>query len=99
MQTVLNDENEINQRVYVFPTSTILENGKKIPYFDYISSLRNEDCNKALRRITERIDMDKLYALVEETPSITEVQKDFYRVMLSERKAKILDYSLELLLK
>lgn len=29
MQTVLNDENEINQRIYVFPSSAILENGKK----------------------------------------------------------------------
>lgn len=99
MQKVLNDEKEISQRIYVFPTSAILENGKKIPYFDYISSLKNEDCNKALKRISERIDMDKLCTLVEEAPSITELQKDFYKIMLSERKSKILDYSMELLLK
>lgn len=99
MQKVLNDEKEISQRIYVFPTSAILENGKKIPYFDYISSLKNEDCNKALKRITERIDMNKLCVLVEEVPSITELQKDFYRIMLSERKEKILDYSMKLLLK
>ena len=43
MQAILNDEKQINQRVYVFPTSSILENGKKISYFDYISSLQNED--------------------------------------------------------
>lgn len=98
MQALLNDEKEINQRVYVFPTSAILENGKKIPYFDYVSSLKNEDCNKALKRISERIDMSKLYALVEETPAITAMQKDFYKIMLSERKEKILDYSLKLLL-
>ena len=99
MQTVLNDEKEINQRIYVFPTAAILENGNKISYFDYISSLKNEDCNRALKRIAGRIDMDILNKLVEETPMITEIQKDFYKVMLSEKKEKILDYSIELLLK
>ncbi len=99
MHTVLNDEKEINQRIYLFPTAAILKNGKKISYFDYISSLKNEDCNRALKRIAGRIDMDVLNRLVEETPAITEIQKDFYKVMLSERKQKILDYSMELLLK
>lgn len=97
IQTVLNDENEIDQRIYVFPTSAVLEDGKKIGYFDFISSLKNEDCNRALARIADRIDMNQIDRLVEETPGITELQKDFYKVMLSERKEKILDYSIELL--
>lgn len=99
MQAILNDENEINQRVYVFPTSAILENSKKISYFDYISSLQNEDCNRALKRVAERIHMDNIHRLIDEIPAITEVQKDFYKIMISERKAKIIDYSMELLLK
>lgn len=64
---------------------------------DFISSLKNMDCNRALERIAGRIDMDKIDKLVEETPGITGLQKDFYKVMLSERKEKILDYSMELL--
>ncbi|MGO5051002.1 HipA domain-containing protein [Lachnospiraceae bacterium LCP25S3_G4] len=99
MQKVLSDEKEIDQRVYVFPTSAIVENGKKISYFDIISSLKNEACNQALKRIAERIDMDKIGRMIEETPFITEVQKDFYKVMIFERKAKIIDYSMELLLR
>lgn len=99
MQKVLGDDKEIEQRVYVFPTSAILEKGKKISYFDYISSLQNEDCNKALERIAGRINMEKISRMIDETPTITEVQKDFYKVMISERKAKILDYSMELLLR
>lgn len=97
MQTVLNDENEINQRIYTFPTSAVLEDGRKIGYFNYISSLKNEDCNRALARISGCIDMDKIDRLVDETPGITELQKDFYKIMLSERKIKILDYGMELL--
>ena len=99
MQKVLSDEKEIDQRVYVFPTSAIMENGKKISYFDTISSLKNEDCNQALKRIAEHIDMDKIGRMIEETPFLTEVQKDFYKIIISERKAKIIDYSMELLLK
>lgn len=99
METVLNNEEEINQRIYLFPTSAILENGKKISYFDYISSLQNEDCNRALKRMVERINMESICCLIDETPAITEMQKDFYKVMVFERKAKILDHSMELLLK
>ena len=43
--------------------------------------------------------MENIHRLIDETPAITEVQKDFYKVMISERKAKIIDYSMELLFK
>lgn len=98
MQTVLNSEKEINQRIYTFPNSAIQENDKKIGYFDYISSLKSEDCNSVLKRIAESIDMDKINKLIDSTPAITELQKEFYKIILLERKDKIIDYSMELLL-
>ena len=52
METILNSEDEIDRRVYVFPTSSIEENGKKISYFEFISSLKDPDCTAALRRIS-----------------------------------------------
>lgn len=99
MAKVLGDENEINQRIYTFPTSAIVDNGKKISYFDFISSLQNTECNEALGRIVKRIDMDKVNEIVENTPAISDLQKDFYKTMLAERKEKILDFSMELLMK
>lgn len=99
MEVVLNSEDEINKRVYTFPASSIEENGKKISYFDFISSLKNPDCTEALKRISARIYMDKIKGLIEETPTLLPVQKEFYMVMISERKAKILDYSMEQLMK
>lgn len=99
MNTVLNNEDEIDKRVYVFPSSAIEENGKKISYFEYISSLKNEDCNAALRRVYDRIDMEQIGKLIEETPTVTAEQKEFYRIMLTERKEKILDFSMNQLLK
>ena len=94
MQDVLEKEEEINKRIFVYPTSAVEEDGKKIPYFDFISSLKNQDCNAALKRIYGRIDMERISRLIEETPFLEPVQGEFYRVMLQERKEKILDYSM-----
>ena len=99
MKKVLDSDDEINQRIYVFPASSIEEDGKKISYFDFISSLKEPECNKALKRISKRIDMDKINELIDEISTLLPIQKDFYKVMITERKKKILDYSMDLLMK
>lgn len=99
MKKVLDSDDEINQRIYVFPASSIEEDGKKISYFDFISSLKEPECNKALKRISKRIDMDKINELIDEISNLLPIQKDFYKVMITERKRKILDYSMDLLMK
>ena len=98
MKTVLQDEAEIDQRIYTFPTSSIEEGGKKISYFDYISSLKNPDCNEALKRVCSRIDLDAIHNFLEGVPELLPIQHEFYLTMLTERKEKILDYSLKLLM-
>lgn len=95
MEHVIHDSAEINQRVYLFPTSAIQENGKKISYFDYISSLKNPECTAALERILSRLDMDEIHRFLEETPELLPLQREFYLTMLTARKEKILDFSME----
>lgn len=99
MESVLSSEDAINKRIYTFPASSIEENGKKISYFEFISSLKNPDCTAALSRVLGRIDMNEISAIIDETPTLLPVQKEFYKVMISERKAKIFDYSIEQLMK
>ena len=60
MEAVLSDPGERNHRIYNIPLSTIMQEGKKIKYFDYISSMQNEDCNRALKRIVPRIALSRL---------------------------------------
>lgn len=98
MEATLNDPKERDLRIFSIPLSGIRLNGQKIRYFDFLSSLKYEDCNEALKRITPRIDMNEIYNLIDSTPYITELQKTFYKTMLSERKKKILDFSLNKLL-
>ena len=93
MREILNNKNELNHRVFDIPLSAITYNGKKINYFKFLSSGEFEDCNKALIKITERIDMEKVFEIIDNTETITEIQNTFYKTMLSERKKRILDFS------
>lgn len=77
----------------MFPTSAIQINGKKINYFDFISSLANDDCTKTLQRIAPKIDMTAIEKMINEIPCITDIQKQFYITMLRKRKEHIIDYS------
>ena len=97
MEMTLNDPAEMDFRIFEIPVSGIRMNGEKIRYFDFISSLQNRDCNAALGRIVPRIDMQRIAALVNDTPYASDLQKLFYLTMLKERKEKILDKSLSLL--
>lgn len=94
MKLVLEDEDERNLRIFEMPTSAIILNGKRVKYFDFISSLQNEDCSAALRRIAPRVDLVKINALVDGTPALTDLQRQFYKTMLAERKRKLLDLPL-----
>lgn len=98
MEAVLSNNQELNYRIFDIPLSAITYNGKKINYFKFISGGEFSDCNEALKRISKRIDMDKIYEIIDNTPTITNLQKDFYRTILTKRKEHILDFSLQKLM-
>lgn len=99
MRSVLEDSAERELRIFERPLSAIRQNGQKINYFVFISSLKHPDCNAALKRIAPRIRTSELRALVDQTPFLTDLQREFYFTMLSERKERILDFSLQKLQK
>lgn len=93
MKEILQNETEINNRVYNKPTSAITENGKRINYYDFIFSLKNNDCNKALIRIFNKIELNKIEKIIEQMPLISEIRKDFYITLLNKRYNIILQKS------
>lgn len=99
MQDTLDSQEERNLRIYQIPLSGIKINGTKINYYDFIYSLENKDCNRALMRIQPKIDLAKINQIIDDTPYINALQKRFYKTMLKERKEKILDVSVEKLRK
>ena len=94
MKKILSDKNELNHRIFDMPLSAVTYNGKKINYFKFLSEGKFPDCNKALKRIANRIDIKKIYEIIDNTPTITELQKEFYKTMLTARKERIIDFSL-----
>lgn len=90
MQKVLDNEGELNSRVYNFPTSAIKLNDRKINYYDFIKLKENEDLNNAILRIFSKINMGEINNLIDNTPYISDKQKLFYKTYLNARYKKIL---------
>lgn len=90
IEEYINDKTEMDARVYVFPTSALKLDGKKINYFNYINSLENEDCNQALLRIFPKIDLKIINKIVDETQEISKIRKEFYKKIIKLRYENIL---------
>lgn len=90
---ILHDKQALHRRLYSIPTSSIKINGKRINYFNFLSSLEYVGCNRALERMMPRIDMNKIENIILNTPGIDQAEKEFYTGILKARKENILDYS------
>lgn len=90
IEEYINDKTEMDARVYVFPTSALKLEGKKINYFNYINSLENEECNQAILRIFPKIDLKIINKIVDETQEISKIRKEFYKKIIKLRYENIL---------
>ena len=90
MKAVLSSEEELDKRIFRFPTSAIQENKRKINYYDFMTSAKNDDCNAAIERIYPQIDMEEIKDFIYKTEGIDELQKDFYAYYIGARYDKIL---------
>lgn len=101
-QDVLSDPKEIELRVYQFPKIALNKNSnknreEKFGYFELLSSGFDKECTKAFFRIYDRINIEKINDIIENTPFISDIRKNFYKKMISYRKELIFDKSYELL--
>ncbi|MCM1122894.1 MAG: HipA domain-containing protein [Clostridium sp.] len=99
MLRVLENEAELNARVYQFPTSAIKQTDRKINYHDFLMNPGYQECDEALLRIVPRIDIGEITAFVEQVQSISELQKRFYKTYLSARYDKMIKPAYGLALK
>ena len=90
MRIVLSDEEEMNARIFQFPTSAIRQNGRKINYYNFIMGAENNDCNNALIRIFPRINLSVIIHFIDQTEGISELQKEFYKTYIQSRYRVIL---------
>lgn len=90
MKAVLANEDELNARVYQFPTSALKVKNRKINYYDFLMKAGHPDCNAAVLRRVPQINMDKIRDFIQNVPYISELQKEFYRTYLAARFEKIM---------
>lgn len=95
MKEYVNDVDELNKRIFIFPNSALKINDKKINYYDFITSLKNEECNIALKEIYSKINLNAIYNIIEDTPGISNVRKNFYKTILEMRYTLILGHTMK----
>ena len=81
----LNNKNELDARIYDFPTSAILQNGKRINYYKFINSHEYDECNKAIERIKAKINLNDIYKLITDLNCLTNNHKEFLKIIIKRR--------------
>ena len=71
-------------------SSAIRDNGAKIKYFEFITGLKNEDCNKALIRMYDKINVDEIAKLIDKIDIISNIRKEFYKKVIEGKYKEIL---------
>lgn len=65
--------------------SCIKENDKKINYMIYIKTAKNQECNNAIKRVFEKIDIDKINNFIDGIFCISTARKEFYKKIIYYR--------------
>lgn len=92
---VLESPVEMEKRVYQFPTSQIQMNKRKSSYYEVISSHQFVECDRALKRMEKKIDIDEICHLVNGVEQMSELRRDFLVNMLRLRYEKLICEPLE----
>lgn len=87
MQKCLDNEDEMNARIFVFPASMIKIDGKKINYYDFLhADNRPQELSRALEQLRPRIMALDMAALIDSLPYISDLQRRFYLRYLDRRR-------------
>lgn len=92
---VLSNPEEIKKRIYNYPNASLTKDGKKINYYQFINSLENKACNDALIRMYPRIDLQKIYSIIDGMELPCQERNLFYKRIVSERHECIIKRSYE----
>jgi hypothetical protein len=90
LERIMNSPEEIDNRIFKFPTACLSVDDKKVSYYEYMCGGGNADLEAAILRIVPKIDMKIIAHVIDSVDEITSVRKTFYKFMLQERYDKIL---------
>lgn len=90
LEDILSNPEEVRRRIFDFPNACLAIEGKKVSYYHYLCTEKNEDCLEAVLRIIPRIDFTRINAFIDNMEEISDIRKTFYKTMLENRYTKIL---------
>lgn len=90
MRQYLNDFAEIEKRVYIFPNAALKVNNDKLNFYKFLTETDNTDCLRSIERMFPKIDLQRIGAIIDNTPIISDIRKEFYKTYISERYKKII---------
>jgi hypothetical protein len=67
------------------PARGLKQNGKKIGYVDFVAQNRSGVLAPSLARIVPRIDLGAINAFIDDTPLLTDLQRQFYKTYIAAR--------------
>ncbi len=85
INNILVNKQQLNARIYDFPTSAIHLNGKRINYYSFIKSHQYKECDKAIERIKEKINLQEINLLIDSIECISQNHKTFLKLILEKR--------------
>lgn len=90
------EKNELKmyERCLVFPSAALFiisEKNGKVGYYDMMASNFDQECTSSVKRMVPRINMKAIEKIIDETPLITDVRKDFYKKYINLRKQLIVN--------
>lgn len=88
MRKVLEDEAELEARIYTFPSSMLKIGGEKIGYARMLAN-PPDDLRDAVARIVPRIDFSAISAFVDSAPYLTDLHRRFYKTYLKARHDRL----------
>lgn len=71
--------------------SCFKENRKKINYMIYIKQAKNEECNNAIKRVFNNIDIEKIKEFIDNIECMSDIRKQFYKNSIEQRYEIIKD--------
>ena len=95
LESILTSKEELNRRVFEFPTSKILLGGQKSSYYEVIHSCQFDECNQALVYVVGSLQLNEVHTLIESIEWVSDVRRRFLHRMIDQRYDEILVASYE----
>lgn len=96
MADFIKDRDSLVKRVLDFPRAALRIGKNKVAYHEFLLSDEGAKARAALGDIMSKIDFCAIHRLIEETPCISDVRREFYSQLIDVRREAILEPAYEL---